>query len=288
MAEETTTGVESVPAAGEQVSEELDFEKILFGDDDNSGETEEEEQNAAGSEETEQGEGEEEKEQTEEPEKPDLPTEDASIAFAKKWEANKAKVKDELRAEIMEEIKQQTQTTTQQQSQGAPKYREMTEEQIQKLADDFETSPAVAKVLYAQQQAQNRLQEQLRQQTQRQKEQEEYIEAQRLANKLKQENQSLPDWDNKKLHNYRMEHYKKYGSVLPWGEAYKMAIADAVTTGNLDRQVQQETIKKIQKREETNVGLQKPSTPKLGVEDLTDEQFAKLKDEVMLGKYKRS
>lgn len=263
------------PAAGEQQSNELDLESLLFGDQSETGEKEEV---AAEPAETE--------EQVSEAQ--ELPTEDASKAFAAKWSAEKNKLRDEVRSEVMAEIQQQTQTTPQQQAQGAPHYRELSQDELNKLADEFETSPAVVRILHQQQQLLNQQAVENRRMTRMTRERAEYTEAQKFAENLVRDNPSLPKWDDKKIHDYRMAHYKKYGTTLPWAEAYRGFIADAVLSGDFSRQTQQETIKKITERDTQSAPLKPTATPKPTISDLTDEQFDKLRAEVLEGKYKRS
>jgi hypothetical protein len=273
-----TSGVDSVPAAGEQTKEEssFDLDALLFGDDSESGAKEE---GAADPDEgTKQG---------EEGPKQELP-DDASKAFATKWKEESGKLEERIRAKILAEMEEKTRTTGAEQAQGAPPNREITPEELEKLADDLKTSPEVAKILYKQQQQINQQTEDSRRGAQRSREQSEYNGAVQYARQLHTENPSLPDWNDDTVHEYRMNHYKTYGTTLPWKEAYRMQLADAVLKGDVSRQAQQEVIRKIQERDTASVGVKSPESRKSTFADLSDEQFAKLKEEVKLGKHKRS
>ena len=278
MSEETmvTTGESNAPAAGE-TQDSFDLDAILFGD----GEEKVEEQG------DDNPETEPEQKQVEPEEKEELP-EDASKAFAKKWSAEKDKIRDEVRNEIMREIQSKQETTPQQQQQGAPQYRELSQEELTKLADQFETSPAVMRLLHNQQMVLNQQAEELKRRAQLDRERSGYSDAQRYVGELVSKNPNLPTWDDKKIHEYRMNHYKAYGTVLPWKEAYRMQVADAVLTGDLTRKAQQETIRKIQQRESETVNVKAHPAQKPTISDLTKEQFENLVAEVKAGKYKRS
>lgn len=269
----TQSGVEkAVPAAGEQEESGFDLEKILFGGDDS-------------------GVKEKEAAAPEEPKQKDdageLP-EDASKAFAKKLKEEKEKMEQEIRAKIVAELEQRTQTTAQQQGQGAGQFRPMTQEELEKLAEDLETSPKVVSILYQQQQLINQYSDVQKREAQKSADRSEYNAAVAFARKLREENSSMPDWDDESVHTYRMNHYKEYGRTLPWKEAYKMMIADKVMTGNIARETQQETIRKIQERENADVNLKAPGSKAMTIDDLTPEQFAKMKEDALAGKYKRS
>jgi hypothetical protein len=277
-----TSGVDSVPAAGEQAKEEsgFDLDALLFGNDSESGAKEE---GAADPDEgAEQGEGEVREEQIQ-----DLP-DDASKAFATKWKEESGKLEEKIRAKILAEMEEKTRTTGAEQAQGAPPNREITPEELEKLADDLKTSPEVAKILYKQQQLINQQTEDSRRNAQRSREQSEYNSAVQYARQLHTENPSLPDWNDDTVHEYRMNHYKTYGTTLPWKEAYRMQLADAVLKGDISRQAQQEVIRKIQERDTASVDVKSPESRKSTIADLSDEQFAKLKEEVKLGKHRRS
>lgn len=276
--EQNNSGANDVPAAGEQNNEEYDIEEILFGglDDDNSG-VDKQKDAASESQESEQQEGQGD----------ELP-EDASKAFAKKLNAEREKIREEERQKIQEEIRQRTETTQQEQQQGAPQHRQMPQEEIERLAEQYEVSVPFMQFMINQQQQNQQLQQKLRERDMRDRERSEYLQAKEFANELKGQNSSLPDWDDKQLDTYRKQYYKRYGAILPWKEAYQMSIADAVTSGELTRQTQQDTIKNIQEREEQSTNIKSPSPKRMTIMDLPKDQFDKMVEDAKLGKYKRS
>lgn len=276
--EQNNSGANDVPAAGEQNNEEYDIEEILFGglDDDNSG-VDKQKDAASESQESEQQEGQGD----------ELP-EDASKAFAKKLNAEREKIREEERQKIQEEIRQRTETTQQEQQQGAPQHRQMPQEEIERLAEQYEVSVPFMQFMINQQQQNQQLQQKLRERDMRDRERSEYLQAKEFANELKGQNSSLPDWDDKQLDTYRKQYYKRYGAILPWKEAYQMSIADAVTSGELTRQTQQDTIKNIQEREEQSTNIKSPSPKRMTIMDLPKDRFDKMVEDAKLGKYKRS
>ncbi len=280
MEEQVTSGVENAPAAAEQnesTESEFDLEKLLFGEADEPGE---DVQDAADPvDEPEQG-------KSVEPEG-DLP-EDASKAFAKKWAAEKEKLEESIRTKVLSEIEERTRTTPTEQNQGAGEFKELTAEQLEKLAEEFEVSPKVANILYQQQQMINRQLEDSKRRTQLDRERTEYGDSRKHVDQLRSTNPSLPEWDDDRLRHFRNEHYRHYGTTLPWNAAYQMMVANAVVSGDLTRQAQQDVINKIQKRENDSVTIKAPSTNKKTISDLSPDEFTKLKEEVKLGKYTKS
>ena len=266
-----SAGAESAPAAGEQEqSDSFDLESLLFGEDEKGAEVE----GAA--------------DPVEEPEQQtdELP-EDASKAFAKKWAAESDKLKEKVRAEVMAEVEQRTRTTPQEQAQGAPTHRSLSEQDLEKLADDLGLSPQATKIFYEQQQAINRLTEETRRNQHRSREQSLYNEAVQYAKKLSAENPSLPNWDDTAVHQYRIDHYKQYGTTLPWKEAYRMQLADAVVNGNLTRQAQQDAIRKIQQRDTASAPVKAPSAKKMSIDDLSSDQFKRMVEDAKVGKFSK-
>lgn len=274
-----TSGVETVPAAAGQTTEEsgFDLDAILYGDDSETGANEE---GAADPAETEAVPGEEEGE-------PELP-DNASKAFAAKWKAESSRLEESIRAKVLAEMEEKTRTTPAEQNQGAPQNREITTEELEELADKLKTSPEVAKILYNQQQLINQQAEDSQLNERRDREKADYNSAVQYARQLNSENPSMPAWSDEKVQAYRMNHYKLYGTTLPWKEAYKMQLADSVLSGEVSRQAQQEAIRKIQERDTASVDVKSPATRKMGMADLTPEQFKKLKEEVKLGLHKKS
>jgi len=288
--EHQNTGVDQGSDAGGQ-EEEFNLEEILFGEEAGA-----DEQGDAGPDENAEqtGEGEEDKGQQEPDAQPAQTqtqesgdkqlSDDGEKAFAAKWAAKK----DEVRREVEAELKQRSETTKQEQDQGAPKHREMSEQEIERLAEDLDVPTQYARIVHQQQQMINQLSENEKRREQMQRERAEYDDAKNYVQELKNQNPSMPEWDDKALHNYRIDHYKKYHTVLPWKEAYKMAIADSVVSGDVTRQAQQEAINNIQRREKEASTLKGSSTKKPTIDDLSTEQFEQLAEEVKSGKYKRS
>jgi hypothetical protein len=274
----TTSGVEAeataVPAAGEQ---EIDIEKLLFGEEENTGV---EEEGAADPNDEAVVEAEEK------PKEVKLP-EDASKAFATKLAAEKDKMRDEIRSEIMQEI-ERTKNTPEQQRQGAPAYQGLSEEEIEKLADDLDASPKLVRVVYEQQMRINQQEEINRKMTAQVRDRSEYESAKTFAQEMVAKNETMPVFDDKVLHNYRMKYYQEHaGATLPWKEAYKMLVADTVMSGDLTREAQQAAIEQIKERDKTTVGLKSPAAQKPTIDDLPSDQFNKLVEEAKSGKYKR-
>ncbi len=265
------TGVVEESAAGAE--EEFDLEALLFGDTEETGE--EPEGDTDPEVEAEQGEVE-------------LPTEDASKAFAKKWSAEKSKIRDEVREEVMRELRQQTTTTPQEQERGAPQHRELSTEELEKMAQEFDTSPSVMRILHQQQMMINRQAEDAKRAAHMSRERSEYQGARKYAEEVAAQNPTMPQWDNDKIQDYRLQHYKQYGISLPWKEAYRMQIADAVMSGEVTRQAQQEVIQNIQKRDTASPKIKSQSTQRMTVDDLTKEQFEAMLEDAKAGKFKRS
>lgn len=279
--DEKNTGVNNTPAAGEQNQEEIDIEKILFGDlEDNDSGVDNEKDAASQSQEPKQDEGAQKQED-------DLPP-DASEAFAKKLTKEREKIRDEERKKIEEEISRRSETTPQEQQQGAPQHRQLPQEEVQRLADQYEVSVPYMQFMINMQQQNQQLQQEMRNRDRRDRERGEYSQAKEFASEMKRQNSSLPDWDDQKLDRYRKEHYKRYGTILPWREAYRMGIADAVTSGELTRQTQQDTIKNIQDREDESTTIKSPAPKRMTVMDLPKDQFNKMVEDAKMGKYKRS
>jgi hypothetical protein len=274
-----TTGVESVPAAGGQETgsseDSFDLESLLFGDQSEEGAKEED---AAGpAEGTEQGESQDQ----------GLP-DDASKAFAKKWAAESEKLEEKIRTKVMAELEAKTRTTPQEQAQGAPAHRELSQTEIDELAQKLDVSSEAARIFYKQQELINNLTEEQRRNTQRSREQAAYNDAVQYARQLKEQNPAMPDWSDEKIQERRMEHWKVYGTTLPWKEAYKMQLADSVLSGDLTRQAQQDAIRNIQTRETAAVGLKAPASQKKTINDLSTAQFNQMVEDAKMGKFKKS
>lgn len=280
--EHVSTGVENGSAAGNQEASEtqehqddFNLDELLFGSDENTGD---EEGDAADSQSQEQ----------EGKEKDKFEDQNVEEAFAKRLKGEREKIREEEHTKIMQEIRKQQETTPRERAQGEPRYRDLSESEIQGLADDLSIPVELARILHKQQQQINNQNEYIRRQSQLTVEQAEYNEAIEYAKKLKEKNPALPEWDAKKLHQYRIDHYNRFKTVLPWTSAYQKAIAQAVESGEITRQTEQNTINKITTREDkTKTNVKSPETKKVSLSDLSKDDFDKLVEEVREGKYTR-
>jgi hypothetical protein len=279
--EKVLTGVEPGSVAGSQ--EAVDYEKLLFGDEPEDAGVEEEEVAAP----------DEPKE-----EEPGIDVEKdphTAEAFAKRLAQKEASLKDELRKSLSEEIRAEltreleaTKTTQAQQQQGAPAYRGLSDEEVEKLADDLEASPKMVRAFLEQQMRLNQTEEMLRQNTQRDQNRVDYNDGVQFAQGARAQNPALPEWNDAELHKVRMEHYRNHGITLPWKQAYQILVAQSVVSGDLTRQAQQDVITQIKERDKTTVGLKSPAPQKLDIWDLPQEEWEKIKAEGARGKYSKT
>jgi len=256
------TGVEEQPVAGVG----FDLEKILFG------ETGVEEGESAAD--------------SADQKTDDLP-DDVSKAFAARLADEREKIRKELKDELLTEMSQRTQQPAQQVQQ--PVYKDYTDEQLEELADRYDTSPAMVKKLLEQEQKTELLYMEQRRNAQIIREQNEYRDAKQYAEQLVQQTSALPAWDDTKVDQYRQNHWKQTGVVLPWKDAYRLIISDAVLAGDIKRKTEQDTIKNITKRSEETNTLQQPSTKrKPSIGDLSKDEFDAFIKEAKTGKWKQS
>ena len=282
MNEEKYTGVDQGSDAGSQ--EEFKLEDILFSESDDTGVNDE--GDAGPGAEGEQGEGSTEDQGAENKGHED--SDPVSKAFAAKWSAKESEIREDERKKVMEELEQRTQTTPQQQQQGAAQHRDMSDQELEKMADDYGVSVEVMRILHKQQQMINQQHEESRRQAQAGREQAEFNEAINYAQKAKSENSAMPDFDKDALHKIRLEHWRKHQTVLPWREAYLVQVADKVLSGELARHAQQETLNKIQERETASGSLKSTSSKKPGIRDLSKDRFEEMVEEVKSGKHSRT
>ncbi len=274
MEKETHSGVEQGLAAGDQV----DYEQLLFGD----GSVEDpgvEEGDAADP----------EQEQEASPEEPGEETgKDPRVeeAFAKRLKQKEQTLREEIRTELMREF-EATKNTPAQQQRGAPPYRGLSDEEVEKLADDLEASPKLVRAFVDQQMRLNQTEQMLRQNTQRDQNRVDYNDGVEFAKSARKNNPDLPDWDDQAMHKIRMEHYQRHGTILPWREAYQIQVARTVVSGDLTRQAQQSVINQIKERDKTTVGLKSPAPQKLDVWDIPGDQWERMKADAASGKYAR-
>lgn len=264
-----TSGVDEGSVAGDQ---EVDYEQLLFGNEEE--ETGVEEEGVAAP----------------DPEVKDDSGDDiekdpkVAEAFAKRLAQKEGSLRESIRAEVMAEL-EKTKTTPAQQQQGAPVYKGLSKEEIERLADDLEASPKLVRafVELKMESAQNK--ELLQQANLRDHNRLEYNEGMQFAEQARASIPSLPEWDGQKLHEIRMAHYNRHGTTLPWKQAYQTLIAEKVVSGDLPREAQQEVITQIKERDKTTVGIKTPATQKLDIWDIPDEKWARMKADAAAGKY---
>ena len=262
MFEEETSGVEQVlPAAGVEDSEEMDYSKLLFSDDEE--ETGVEGESAADSE---------------------LP-EDASKAFAKKLTVEREKMEKEIRAELTAEIQKQP---TEQVTDGPARYKPLSGQELEDLAEKLGATPELVSIIYNQEQMNRQMFDDMRKRDKRDLERNEYNQAVTYAKELKEKHPDVPNWDDGAIHKYRMQFYRNYNRTIPWKEAYRAIIADTVLSGDMKRNTEQDLLRKITERDTANVSITKPQQKKVGVWDLPPSQFAEFKKQALEGKFKKS
>ena len=280
---------ENIPAAEEEMDYNFLFEEES-GVDDDLPDAEEEEQD-----------GEEIEEDPEEDLEEDLEEEEefddkTSKAFAKRLAAKEAQIEARLRDQITRDIQSQQQSSPYQQ----PQYQQPRQtapqvsmkEQIDKLADELAMTPEAVQILYQQQLMINQQAQQI--QEARQMFQEDRDTTSRSQAKLDIEKQRkinpwLPEFSEGRLSDIRKQYQQQTGVTLPWKDAYKQLIAEEALSGNLNRSVQQDTLKKVSKRNKKSVKV-KTSQPvkKTNLDDLTDEEFEKLIQRAKDGDFKKS
>ncbi len=275
--EKVLTGVEPGPAAGDQ---EVDYEQLLFGEEPEEPGVEEEEVAVP------------------EPEEPGIDVEKdphTAEAFAKRLAQKEASLREELTKTLSSEIREEltreleaTRTTPAQQQKGAPVYRGISDEEVEKLADDLEASPKMVRAFLEQRMELNQTQDLLRQTTQRDQNRIEYNDGVQFAQTVRAQNPSLPEWNDAELHKIRMKHYQDHGITLPWKQAYQIHISQAVVSGDVSRQAQQEVISQIKERDKTTVGLKAPAPQKVDIWDVPQEDWEKLKADGAKGKYSKT
>jgi len=259
FAEETSGVEESLPVAGVEESESIDYEKLLFSDD----EPGVEEESAADS----------------------LP-EEAEKAFAKRLKAEREKIEREVREQITAETKNvQTENVYQQ---SPTTFKPLSGEELEAMAEKLGATPELVNIIYNQEQMNRQLHEHMRKREKIEQERREYDQAVAYAKALKEKHPTVPEWNDDMVHKYRMQFYRDYGRTIPWREAYKAVITDSVLTGDMERNTEQEVLRKVTERDSANVTISKPQQKKLGMWDLTPSQFAEVKERALEGKFKKS
>ena len=288
MPEEKKTGVEKPAVAGQE--EEIDISKYFEDDPEDAEETKE----GAPEGDPQQHTGEDE----------ELPPE-AEKAFARRLAAKEEQIRKEY------DQKYSAQQHPQRQQQGVPgpgdqkvgppprqqqqapqQQPALSKEQIDKLAEDLALTPEAVNVLYNQQMA-------ISQQDSRIREQQEYLENLRDESTKaetrteieaqRKENPSLPEFDEERVKEMRKQYKDQYGVNLPWKEAYRQLVAEEAMTGNLSRNVQQQTIQQVADRGgvNTQIGKGGKSASKPDLWDLSSDQFSKVKEQALQGKLKK-
>jgi len=280
MADEIT-GVEeeNVPAAGEQEEASDDLFDYL-GEE----EGDEEDETDAGSE-AEDEEEEETEEEGDEPEEEEFEDKKVEEAFAKRLAAKEKQIEERLRTQLREELSRQSTQTQQQQPRPSMK------EQVDKLAEDLAITPEAAQVMYQQQLMLNQLYSRLEQTDNLLEESKDTTtksQAKLEIETQRQENPLLPEFDEDRLTEIRSK-YKKSGITLPWKEAYNLLVAEEAMSGKFNRKVQQETLKKVGKRQKKTVKA-KTATPtrKPSLDDLSEEQLERMIERAKAGEFKKS
>jgi hypothetical protein len=201
-------------------------------------------------------------------------------AFAARLKHATEKIREEVKGEIMREI-------TQKQPQGG--FPPLPQEEAERLADQYGTSPEVIRAMYAQQALLNRQAQDMQKIAYQIQAQEEYARARSYADAVRKQNPNAPKWDESKLKEFRDDYYKQYGVTLSWRDTYRQLVAEEAlnpaTYQKIARSVQQETIKKIAAKDKDTVKIQGHPARKPNVNDLSDAEFEKLLEEAKQGKY---
>ncbi|MGB9903470.1 MAG: hypothetical protein ACPLQO_02215 [Desulfotomaculales bacterium] len=254
---EDFAGVESAPVAGEQQAQQEDQAGLDFSflNKDQSGV----EEPAAAGQEGEQG-------------------EDQRIeqAFAKRLAQEREKIRQELEQEFKQRYQQPMYQPPVQQV-GPP--QPSLEERAAKLAEEWMITPEAAKAFILQEERMKNLTTKLLLT-------EDNIaktEAKAAIERQREKNPHLPPFNEQELLNIRLRHYNQYGVMPGWEDAYKMYVADAVTRGEITKNIEQQAISRITGRDKINVQVGRAEQPqKRDAWDLSKSEF-----EVMLEKAKR-
>lgn len=262
MPEEYTAGVEGAPVAGEQQAQQEDQTGLDFSflEEEQTGV----EQPAAAGQEGEQGEDRVEQ------------------AFAKRL----AQEREKIRQELEQEFKQRYQPPTYQppvQPTGPP--QPSLEERAAKLAEEWMITPEAAKAFILQEERMKNLTTKLfvTEDNIAKAEAKAAIERQRASNP------HLPPFNEQEILNIRLRHYNQYGVMPAWEDAYKMYVADAVTKGEINKNIEQQVISRITGRNKVNVQVGRAEQPqKRSVWDLSDDEFEKVKEKAKRGELKKT
>lgn len=201
-------------------------------------------------------------------------------AFAARLKHATEKIREEVKGEIMREIAQK-------QPQGG--FPPLPQEEAERLADQWGTSPEVVRMMYVQQAILNQQKNMIQDIALRNQERDEYVQARSYADQARKANPNAPEWDEDRLKAFREDYQRTYGVTLSWRDTYRQIVAeDALnpeTSKRIARSVQQETIKKIAAKDKDTVKIQGQPARKPSVDDLSDAEFEKLLEEAKQGKY---
>jgi len=282
------SGVNSVPEAGGQ---KLNVDDITLEDlgfetgEDPEGEAGLETQNDSESELTQ--------------EEPDGDTQFGDQRQEKAWAKRIAAEREKIRREVDEEYQRKTQEQQYSRTQYQPPQpkawvepQPLSKEELDKLAENYAMTPDAIQVLYSQQVELNRMKHLLDQSfmsINSMREDTNKGETIMQIERTRRNNPDLPVFDEGKVAAIRQNYLNRHGIRLTWEDAYKQQVAEEAMSGNLSRQAQQKAIKQITSRNRTNVqagnaGQAKP----VSVEELSDEQFERLKERAKAGVFTRN
>lgn len=249
---EQLAGVNQVPAAGETEQQSYNPEEILGLNN-----TGEEEETAAAGQESQETESQPEEQKFDER---------IEQAFAKRLAKEREKIRQELEQQYTEQQHVQHQPYQQQ------------DNVVEQLAYQLGITPQAAQILLNQQLVLQNIQDQ----------------AAKMAAKveIEKERQSkpyLPEFSEEKLSKIRDDYQKRYGMTLPWGEAYRMYVAEYAFSGNLSTAAEQQAIAKITGRDKATVQAGKGTQVKPpDIWDLPKEDFEKMLNDAKAGKFTKS
>jgi len=211
-------------------------------------------------------------------------------AWAKRIAAEREKIRREVDAEYQQKtaaLQNAQQSYQQPQKRTWVEPQPLTKDELEKLADSYAMTTDAVQVMYSQQVELNRMKYLLEQSftaINAMKDDTTKGDAMAQIERNRKSNPYLPAFDEGKVSAIRQRHYQQHGITLPWHDAYKQLVADEAMSGNLSRQAQQKAIKQITSRNRTNVQAGNAAQAKqVNMEDLSDDQFERLKERVKAG-----
>lgn len=236
--------------AGETAAQEIDY-KAMLGLDEQTGDTEETPDDAG-------------REEPSQDEPDDLPDEQQT-AFQKRLERESRKIEERLRQEFEERYAQQTQ----------PQNNELA--LADQLAYQLGITREAAAILIHQQIALNNMQDTAAKH-----------EARAEVEAMRRENEHLPEWNEAKLSEIRKDYQAKYGTTLPWTEAYHFYIAQEAISGKISHAAEQKAISNITRRNKATVqagGAKSAKAPDIW--DMDKEEFEKMVERAKSGEFQK-